>query len=151
MVERFVIGRKLAFVVSSNPDFLSIGVICPIFILFGKRPLENDAFAIFVIMVIISGTNNLSKDVGSRSSGDDLFGSFLIALITSSVITTPKSVKLAANKLGVGSSVVGSSHDAKVWPITSVINCNFSQQNSLNPVATSTFERPPYRDRAPPG
>ena len=126
-------------------------MICPIFIFFGKRPLENDAFAIFVIMVIISGTNNFSKDVGSRSSGDDLFGSFLIALITSSVVTTPKSVKLAANKLGGGSSVVGSSHEVNVWPITSVMRCNFSQQNLLNPVATSMSERPPYRDRAPPG
>jgi hypothetical protein len=98
MVERFVIGRKFELTVSSNPDFLSSGVICQIFILFGKRPLENDAFAIFVIMIMISGTNNLSKDVGSRSSGDDLFCSFLIALVTSSVVTTPKSVKLVSSR-----------------------------------------------------
>ena len=76
MVERFVIGRKFELTVSSNPDFLSSGVICQIFILFGKRPLENDAFAIFVIMVMISGTKNFSRYVGSRSSGDDLFGNY---------------------------------------------------------------------------
>jgi hypothetical protein len=106
-VERLVIGRKFAFTVSSNPNFLSSGVICPTFILFGKQPLENDVFAIFLIIVMISGTNNLSKDVGSTSSGDDLFGSF-----TSSVVKTPKSVKLAANKLSGGSSVVGSSQSS---------------------------------------